>query len=185
MSLFDTIPTTKVTLKKKTSPNSPTALVPWKKATPVSPSAPFLDGVLGKLYFSLAKVHSYSDIPEGKSIIINHFCKALPHEHTEGSYILIDAFDNLWSAPEVLLKWREDVDSSCMKELNLNTYWLSLAHMDGEYQLYTLLKRDSYKAVLHPAAPSFKSSCTTKDEEEEEEAFPMDDSDSDFQQNNF
>ena len=95
VSLLDSIPTTKVTLKKKTSPNSPCTPVPHKKTAPISPSAPFLNGMLGKLYFSLAKVNSYSDIPEGKSIIINHFHKALPHKKAESPYILIDAFNNL------------------------------------------------------------------------------------------
>lgn len=138
-------PTSTVTLKKKLS-------TPRKKVAPASSSNPFLNGILGKLYFSLAQIHSYVDIPEGKSIIISHFRKSLPHKRVEvGSYILEDTFNNLWSAPEVFLKWHKDIDTSAIKELDINTYWISLAWVDNEYCLYTSLQRDSYKTVLHPA----------------------------------
>ena len=168
VSLINKIPTSKVTKKKVPAKSS---AVPRKK---VQPTSPFLDSIVRKLYFSLTPIHSFVDIPSGKSIIIHSFRKSLPHERVNGAYILIDAFDNLWSAPEVFLKWRENVDGGAMKELDLNTYWLSIGRNGEEFHLYTSLWRDSYKAVQHPAPPhvTFTSN--------EEEAFPPDsDEDSD------
>ena len=163
VSLIDKIPTSIVVKKKKTPANS--SAVPQKK---VQPSSPFLDGVVGKLYFSLAPVHSFVDIPTGKSLIIHSFRKALLHERMHGAYILVDAFENLWSAPEVFLKWRENVDAGAMKELDLNTYQLSLGRNGEELHLYTSLWCDSYKAVQHPAPPPITFTSN------EEEAFPPD-----------
>ena len=119
---------------------SPIALPPVASPLPKKksvPSHPFISSVVGKLYFSLTPVHHYFSIPHGKSIIISNFRKALPHEKVEsGSYVLTNAFDGLWLAPEVFDKWREAVESRTVPELDLTTNRLSLAHIGLEFSLY-------------------------------------------------
>lgn len=128
-------------------------------------------------------MHHYSTIPQGKSILFNYFRKALPHEVAEGSsYVLVDIYDNLWSAPEVFLKWCQAVDSGMMKEPEKSTYHFCITHVGDEYRLYYSLKRDSLQVVHHPVPPPYSpfpkaGSNEDSEEEEEEDPFPADEED--------
>ena len=99
------------------------------------------------------------------------------------SYILVDIYENLWTAPEVFLKWRQVVDSRAMKEPEKAAYSYSITHIGDEYQLYWSLKKDSIQAVHHPAPPPYsplpKASKDDDDDDSEEEAFPADEEESD------
>ena len=68
------IPTSTVTLKSSPLPPPPRGAPPKKKQTPANHS-PFFDGVYGRPLFSLAPVHHFTSIPQGKSIIFNYFKK--------------------------------------------------------------------------------------------------------------
>ena len=143
--------------------------LPKKKSVP---SHPFINGVVGKVYFSLTPVHHYFSIPIGKSIIICNFQKALPHEKAESSsYVLMDTFDGLWLAPEVFDKWCKAVESGAISELDMSTNRLSLACIGSEFRLYVSLKRNSYKDLTQPAPAPYAPLCaavSNKEEEEEE-----------------
>ena len=130
---------------KKTDPLSPPPCsVPPKKKRTSAPHSPFFDRFYGRPLFSLAPVHHFSSIPNGKSIIFNYFRKALPHEAAEGStYILIDIFENLWAAPEVFLKWRQAVNKGGMKDVEKCAVRLCLTHIGDEFRLYCSPRKDS------------------------------------------
>ena len=183
------MPKTKVCLRSAVQPAITIPLPPLSIALPpvaspppkkkLVPSHPFINGVVGKLYFSLTPVHHYFSIPHSKSIIICNFRKALPHEKAEsGSYVLMDTFNGLWLAPKVFNKWREAVKSCTVPELDLSTNRLSLAHIGSEFRLYISLKRNSYKDLIWPAPAPYAPLCAvvSNEEEEEEEAFPNADS---------
>ena len=150
------IPMTTVTLKAAPLPPPPCG-APAKKKRSLIKQSPFFLGVYGRPLFTLTPVHHYSSIPDGNSIIFNYFRKALPHELEEGgsSYILVDIYENLWSAPDVFLKWREAVDSGVMKEPEKAVYRYSIAWIGNEFQLYCSLKKDSIGSVRHSAPPPF------------------------------
>ena len=139
-------------------------------------SHPFINRVVGKLYFSLTPVYHYFSIPIGKSIIITNFQKALPHEKAEtGTYVLTDTLEGLWIAPDVFDKWHNAVEEGTIPELDMNTNRLSLAHIGSEFQLYVSLKRNSYKDLTQPAPAPYVPLCaavSNEEEEEEEEVFP-------------
>ena len=178
------IPTSTVTLKMVPLPPPPRGAPPKKKQS-LGKQSPFFPGVYSRPLFTLTPVRHFSSIPDGKSIIFNYFRKALPHEMSEGStYILVDIFENLWTAPEVFLKWQEAVDAGTMKDPEKSAYRYSITRIGNEYRLYWSLKKDSIQAVHHPAPPPFtplpKANMTNnEDDEEEEEAFPADDSEND------
>ena len=99
---------------------------------------------------------------------------------SEGSsYILVDIFENLWTAPEVFLKWRQAVDTSAMKDPEKSAYRYSIMQIRDKYQLYWSLKKDSIQAVCHPAPPPYSPlpKASELDDDNEEEAFPADDDD--------
>ena len=138
---IDSIPTSTVTLKTAPLPPPPHGAPTKKKCSPGNQS-PFFPGVYGRPLFMLTPVNHYSAIPNGKSIIFNHFRKALPHEVTEGSsYIIVDIFENLWTVPEVFLKWRQAVDSGTMKEPEKAVFCYSIAQVGDKFCLYYSLKR--------------------------------------------
>ena len=178
------IPTSTVTLKTAPLPPPPRGTPAKKKRVPNNPS-PFFPGVYGRPLFTLTPVNHFSSIPDSKSIIINYYRKALPHEIVEGSlYILVDIYENLWTAPEVFLKWREAVDSGALKEPEKAVFRYSIARIGNEFRLYCSLKKDSIASVRHPAPPPFSplpkaNENKDKEKEEEEEAFPTDDDESD------
>ena len=177
---IDVIPTSTVMLKSAPLPPPPRG-APAKKKHTLDSQSPFFPGVYGRPLFMLTPVNHFSSIPDGKSIIFNYFRKALPHEIAEGSsYILVDVYENLWTAPEVFLKWREAVDSGVMKEPEKAAYRYSIAHIRNEYRLYCSLKKDSIASVRHPIPPPYSSFPKASDkDDDEEEGFPADDSESD------
>ena len=186
---IDDILTSIVTLKSAPLP-PPHGTSPKKKHS-LGKQSPFFPSIYRRPLFTLTPVNHFSAIPQGKSIIFNYYRKALPHEVSEGSsYILVDIFENLWTTPEVFLKWRQVVDVSAMKEPKKSVYHFSITHICEEYWLYWSLKKDSIQSVRHPAPPPYsplpKADSNDEDNnEEEEEAFPADDdkSDSDFKPN--
>ena len=140
---IDIIPTSTVTLKSDPLPPPPCS-VPPKKKWSSAPRSPFFDGVYGQPLFSLAPVHHFSSIPNGKSIIFNFYRKALPHKVAEGSsYILIDIYENLWAAPEVFLKWRQAVDTGNMKEPEKSVFRYCITRISDEFRLYYSPRKDS------------------------------------------
>ena len=147
---FDNIPTSIVTLKSDPLPPPPCGIPPKKKHS-LAKKSPFFDGVYGRPLFSLAPVHHFSSIPQGKSIIFNFFRKALPHEATEGSaYILIDVYENLWATPEVFLKWRQAVDEGAMKKPEKSAFRYCITRIGDEFHLYCSPRKDSLQSVRHP-----------------------------------
>ena len=176
------IPTSNVTVKSD--------LLPPKKKQSLAKKSPFFDGVYGRPLFSLAPVHHFNSIPNGKSNIFNYFRKAMPHEVAEGSsFVLIDIYKNLWTAPEVFLKWRQAVDEGVMKEPEKSAFRYCITHIGDEFHLYCSPWKDSLQSVRHPLPPPYSPlpKANSDDNEEEEEAFPADDdddeSDPDFQPN--
>ena len=95
------------------------------------------------------------------------------------SYVLVDIYENLWSAPEVFLKWREAVDSGAMKDPEKSACHYSITHIRDEFQLYCFPKKDTFQAVKHPAPAPYSplpkaSEADNDDGNDEEEAFPAD-----------
>ena len=181
---IDDIPTSTVTLKSAPLLPPPRGAPPKKKHTPGKQS-PFFNGVYGHPLFSLMPINHYSTIPQGKSIIFNYYRKALPHEAAEGSsYILVDIYENFWSAPEVFLKWWQAVDTGVLKEPEKSMLHFCLTHIGDEYWLYWSLKKDSIQAVHHPAPPPYSPLPKADEVNDEEEAFLVDndedESDPDF-----
>ena len=124
--IIDNIPTSTVTLKTAPLPPPPHGTLPKKKHSS-NKHSPFFPGIYGRPLFTLTPVNHFSAIPDGKSIIFYYFRKALPHEIAEGSsYILINIFENLWTAPEVFLKWQEAVDTGTMKDPEKSVYRYSI-----------------------------------------------------------
>ena len=179
---INNIPTSMVMMKLATLPPPPCG-APLKKKHSPGKQTPFFDGIYGHPLFSLTPVNHFSVIPQGKSIIFNYYRKALPHEAVEGSsYILVDIFKNLWSAPEVFLKWRQAVDSGVLKEPEKSTLRFCITHIGDEYWLYSSLCRDSLQVIKHPLPSPYsplpkadKDEDDNDDDKEEEEAFPTDD----------
>ena len=127
---------------------------------------------LWSVLFSITLVHHYSAIPQGKSIIFNYFQKALPHKVMEGSsYVLMDIYENLWTTPEVFLKWRQAVNSRAMKKHEKSTYQYSITHIGDKYWLYYHLGRHT-SCCASSCSPSF--SPLPKGCDEEEDPFPAD-----------
>ena len=88
--------------------------------------------------------------------------------------MLVDIYENLWSAPDVFLKWHQAVNSGAMKEPEKSTYHYSITHIDDEYWLYYSLKRDSLQVVRHPVPPPYcpLPKGASEEDSEEEKKFP-------------
>ena len=181
---IDSIPTSTVTLKTAPLPPPPCGAPPKKKQSHGNHS-PFFPGVYSHPLFSLTPVKHFSSILNVKSIIFNYYRKALPHELAEGStFILVNIFENLWTMPEVFLKWREAVKSGTLKEPEKAVYHYSITRIGDEFCLYYSLKKDSIASVRHPAPPPYSplpkaDELDEKDDDSEEEGFPADNSESD------
>ena len=181
------IPMSMVTLKTD-SPPPPPCGVPLKKKQTTRVSTPFFNGVYGCPLFSLAPVHHFSSIPNGKSIIFNYYRKAFPHEIIEGSaYILMDIYENLWAALEVFLKWQEAIDAGALKEPEKSSLRFCLTCIGNEFCLYCSPQKDSLQSVKHPVPPPFsplpKANEANDNDNDDKEAFPIEDdneSDPDF-----
>ena len=83
------IPTSIVTVKSVPSAPPPIPISALVKKLAPPPSAPpskkpcpqpFIRGQVGRKFFSLSQLHTYTKIPDGCSLIIAGFRKPLPHE---------------------------------------------------------------------------------------------------------
>ena len=93
-----------------------------------------------------------AEMPDGCSLVVRSWRKAIPELETRGKYIVTDPFGGLWYAPSAFDEWRAGVDNGAFPELDLEVTRLAIVHEAPFFSLCTSKRKQSYHDVLHPLA---------------------------------
>ena len=146
--------------------------VPSAPPSPIPPPAkkpcpPFIRGQVGRKFFSLSQLRSYSKIPNGCSLIVAGFRKPLPHETVKSQFIILDPFGGTWTSPQVFNVWREEVESGALTSDEFATHRVALVRNGVEFFLAFSDRKSQVNNVLHQIQ---------QDPISDDEAFPNADS---------
>ena len=76
--------------------------------------------------FFIGMSKSYTEIPDGCSLIISGCQKPLPHEAVNSEFIILDPFGGKWTSPQVFNVWQEEVEMKVIKDDKLKTHQIAL-----------------------------------------------------------
>lgn len=110
---------------------------------------PFIKGQIGKIFLTTKPVNNLGTMPDGTSLIISSWRKALSTEQG-GRFVLTDPFGGLWYAPQVFELWRESVEGGAMADISLEEDRLVLVRDGPFFSLCSSKRKQSFRDVLHP-----------------------------------
>ena len=114
------------------------------------PKPPFMQGQIGNIIYTNKPAQTLEDMPNGCSLVIRSWQKAILELEQRGKYILTDAFGNLWYSPSAFDEWRAGVDSGSFPELDLEVTCLAIICEGPHFSLATSKCKQSFCDVLHP-----------------------------------
>ena len=84
------------------------------------PKPPFVRGQIGNIiYTSKPAQFLTAEMPDGCSLVVRSWRKAIPELEPHGKYIITDPFGGIWYAPDAFNEWRAGMDSGTFPELDL------------------------------------------------------------------
>ena len=140
----------------KTVPSAPPPLIPPPPQIVVEPPrkkivylGPFIKGQVGMVFFSLDRVRSYMEIPNGYLIIIMNFRLCHKYELVDSQYVLMDYIGNKWAAPEVFQQWQRCVENRELQDIDLTKNRLAIMRYGNTFKLCTSDKKSKYQTQTH------------------------------------
>ena len=120
-----------------------------------NPTAPFIRGQIGKLLITEKPIQQLDCMPDGYSLIVSSWRKALPGRGgVSNQYEITDPYGNVWWAPPVFGMWREAVEGGTLPDLSLEDMRLAIVKDGPFFSLCTSKRRQSFHDVLHPLPSS-------------------------------